>query len=118
MINKLIFWLEGITEDTPLTDEIDIIVFKINVNGNYKFLELIGLEKQTNLNQMLFSPLEAQFFNIKQLFCKDENVFLYRIKNIIEEAFSSEILKQQFYKRKIYLLYKNVYASTLGQSTF
>ena len=103
MTQKLAFWLESIVEDDPLPDEVDVIVFKLNANGNYKYLELLGLENELNLNKETFRPLEAQFFDLKEILTKDERVFVYRLKTIIDEAFSSLVLKQQYKNRKIYL---------------
>lgn len=108
MIKAFTFWLEGLIEDDPLPDEIDVIVFKINFNGKYKYLSLLGLEKQPNFNQVPYMPLEAQGFIINDLLKASEKVLLYKIKELIDEAFSSQVLKQQFKNRKIYLFYKTL----------
>lgn len=107
MIAKFAFWLESIVEDDPLPDEINIIVFKINSNGKYRCIELLGLENELNLNKVTFRPLEAQFFGINSFLNKPQNVFLYAVKDMIDEAFFSPILKQQYKGRKIYLYDKD-----------
>jgi len=103
MTDKLAFWLEGIVEDDPLPDEINIIVFKLNFNGNYKYLEVIGLENELNLNGETYRPLEAQFFSLKDIMQKKDATLIFLLKTAIDDAFSSPILKQQYKKRKIYL---------------
>ena len=107
MIDKFIFWLEGIVEDDPLLDEVKNIVFWVCANGKYKYLELRGYEQPFTISSHFFRPLEAEFFDISKLFHSDSKVFSYRLKNMIEDAFFSNILKQQYHKRKIYLWYDN-----------
>ena len=108
MVKKFAFWLEGIVEDTPLPDEVDIIVFKVDSNGNYKYLQMLGFEKQIDLNKVNFRPLEAEFFNVMEFFTNNEKLFQYRIKNMIDDAFGGAAIKQQFIGRKIFLYNKNV----------
>ena len=107
MIKKFSFWLESIVEDEPIPNEINIIVFKLNQNGKYYFLELFGLEKQLNINKMAYRPLEAQFFCLKDLFLTNNSVMLYKLKNLIDTAFENCFLKEQFKNKKIYFFYKN-----------
>ncbi len=107
MIDKFTFWLEGIVEDDPLLDEVKNIVFWVSTNGKYKYLELRGYEEPLTISSLFFRPLEAEFFDISKLFHSDSKVFSYRLKSMIEEAFLSGILKQQYHKRKIYLWHEN-----------
>lgn len=105
MVKQLEFWLEGIIEDDPIPEEIDILLFKVHKNGLYKYLELNGYEKEINNNSVTYYPLEAQFFNCKELAQLGDNLFYIRAKNIIEEAFSSSVLQQQLKGRKIFFQY-------------
>ena len=56
---------------------------------------------------MFFRPLEAEYFNLLEFSKLGNKVFVYKVKNMIDEAFSSEDLKHQYRKRKIYLYYNN-----------
>ena len=103
MIEKFVFWLCGIVEDDPLPDEIQCILFIVKSNGNYKYLEMQGYEKGVDFTKLFYRPLEAEFFDIRELVTSNKNVFEYRLKSLIDEAFSSEVLKQQFIGRKIYI---------------
>lgn len=105
MVKQLEFWLEGIIEDDPIPDEIDIVLFKVNINGLYKYLELKGYEKEISNNTVPYNPLEAQFFNCKELASLSDKVFYIRAKNIIEEAFSSSVLQQQLKGRRVFFQY-------------
>lgn len=107
MVKKFTFWLESIVEDDPLPDEVDIIVFKVNSNGKYKYLEMLGMEKEVNLNKETFRPLEAQFFSLKPILNSNYEVFEYRIKSLIEDSFDSKIIKQQYKNKKIYLYFND-----------
>ena len=62
MVNEFIFWLEGIVEDDPLPEEVNVIIFKTNFNGEYKYIELLGYEQEVNENSLSYRTLEMQFF--------------------------------------------------------
>lgn len=106
MVKLFTSWLEGLVEDAPLLEEIDIVVFNTRFNGEYKYLELKGYEKYISGNAITFSPLEAQFFNCAKLSKMKEFEFCFNAKYLIEEAFSSSLLKREFNNRKIYFKYK------------
>ena len=108
MVSRFTFWLEGIVEDDPLPTEIKNIVFDVKHNGKYKYLEMQGFEKKISPNAIFYRPLEAEFFALKELSQDGENLFEYKVKTLIDEAFFSPILKQQFAGRKIYLLNRNL----------
>ena len=108
MVKRFSFWLEGIVEDDPIPVEIKIIVFKVTKNGEYKSTEMLGYEDINLTNKVPYFPLEAQFLWCHTLSKQNEQKFIYVIKNVIEEAFSSNILKQQFGGKEIYLQYKNI----------
>lgn len=101
MLQKFKFWLAGILEDDPVPDEIKFIVFKINSNGEFLYLEMLGLE-ELNLNLVCYRPLEAEFFSLKELSYKDQKVVIYRLKTLIEDAFDADISEQLAHK-KVYL---------------
>lgn len=105
MIKKLQDWIEGIFEDDAIPEEITTIVFNIVENGKFKYLELKGYEGCIDANKISFFPLEAQFFCCKDLLINEDNLFLYRIKTSIEEAFSSATLEYLLKNRKVYLKY-------------
>ena len=67
MKNEIAYWLKQIVEDDPLPCEIDVIVFKISFNGLYKYIELLGFEKEADFSQIAYMPLEAQGFKINEL---------------------------------------------------
>lgn len=106
MTQELAFWIEGIVEDDPLGDEIKNIVFNI-IGNNYKHLEMLGYEGEPCENALVYRPLEAQFFNCNKLLKFSDEIFFNKIEYYIQEAFGSDILKQQFKNRKIYLKFKN-----------
>lgn len=106
MVKLFTSWLEGVVEDDPLFEEIDIIVFNTRFNGKYKYLELKGYEKYIFDNAIAFSPLEAQFFDCADLSKMNESKFCFNAKYLIEESFSSDNLKREFNNRKIYFKYK------------
>ncbi|MBE7075275.1 MAG: hypothetical protein E7376_04785 [Clostridiales bacterium] len=106
MVKQFTFWLEGLVEDDPLPDEIKIIVFNIRINGVYKYIELIGYEKEININSNVYYPLEAQFFSNLSLAKSSFHAFYNTVKYLIDESFSSAILKQSFKNRKIYLKFQ------------
>jgi len=108
MVNRFTFWLEGIVEDDPLPTEIKNIVFVVKHNGKYKYLEMQGYEKEISPNAIFYRPLEAEFFSLKELSLDGENLFEYKVKTLIDEAFFSPSLKQQFAGRKIYFLNRNL----------
>lgn len=103
MVDRLISWLEGLLEDDPIPNEIDIIVFNIRENGKYKYLELIGYEHCISENQIAYYPLEAQHFICKEIAKFDDEKFIFESKYLIEECFKSKILKFQLKNKKIYL---------------
>lgn len=105
MVVKFTSWLEGLIEDDPLPYEINIIVFNIRQNGRYRYLECIGYEQEINQNSVAYYPLEAQCFLCHELAKLDDRIW-FECEYIIEESFSSKILKQQFKNKKIYLKYK------------
>ena len=100
-------WLMQIVEDDPLPDEIDHVLFSIKQNGKYKFVYIKGYEKKIDVNAIAYFPLEAQFFKCRELAVLDENIIFERVKYLIDESFSSLILKQQIKNKKIYLEFKN-----------
>lgn len=108
MVKEFAFWLESIVEDDPLADEVDVIVFKVNQNGGYYYLEMFGFEKEPNFCKESFRPLEAQHFNITKLKNINETLFEFRIKTMIDEAFNSQILKREFFKRQIFLWFNKL----------
>ena len=83
MVEQFIFWLLGIIEDDPLPDEVECILFNTRINGNYKYIELKGYEKEPNINAVSFSPLEAQFFYSFTLAKMQNENFVYNAKYII-----------------------------------
>ena len=107
MVNKFIFWLKSIFENTPLPDEIKYIVFKVNFAGKFKFVELIGYEQYPNVNANCYLPLEAQYFNCTNLAKMEENLFVYNLKNIIEECCSDNFISFNLKGKTIFLLFKN-----------
>lgn len=107
MVEQFVFWLLGIIEDDPLPDEVKCILFNTRINGNYKYIELKGYEKEPNINAVAFSPLEAQFFYSFTLAKMQNENFVYNAKYIINEAFSNKELKYIFKKCKIYFKYLN-----------
>ena len=107
MLEKFKFWVSGILEDDPLPDEIKYIIFKVCVNGKFVYLEMLGLEV-LNMNSNLYRPLEAQFFNLKQLYHPSNDVLIYRLTNLIEEMLDDKVINQQFNKRKVYLFYNEL----------
>ena len=107
MVEKFVFWLSSIIEDDPIPSEIKNIVFNVVKNGEYKYLQLIGYEKYISNNSMCFMPLEAYYFDCKELAkLSDENFYL-KSKYIIEEAFSNIILKNEFKNLNIYIKFNN-----------
>ena len=108
MVNKFTFWLESIVEDDPLPDEINSILFKVDKNGGYKFIKLLGYSGVPNVNKIAYFPLEAQFFLDHTLAKQPTDKFLFNAKYIIEECFNSLILKKQFKGKKIYFQFNNV----------
>jgi len=108
VVDEFIFWLESIVEDDPLPEEIDVILFKTNFNGKYKYLELLGYQTQINENSLSYRTPEMQFFKSKELAKLNDITFYNRCKYLIEECFSSGILKQQFSGKKIYFHFKNI----------
>ena len=106
MVKKFTFWLEGLIEDDPLPAEITHILFNSRHNGNYKYIELLGYEKEINQNALAYYPLEAQLFFCNEIAKLNDNGFEYEVKYLIEECFSSRILKNQFKNKKIYFKYK------------
>lgn len=108
MVSQMTLWIEGIVEDDPLPDEVDVILFKTKFNGNYKFLEMLGFEKCVNENAFLYRTLEMQFFKSKELASLSDAVFYNRCKYLIDEAFSSEILQYAFKGRKIFFEFKQL----------
>lgn len=107
MVKKLTYWLESIFEDDPLPPEIHILLFNTVCNGNYKYLTIKGYEKEINLNAITFMPLENQFFDCLELAKLHEEVFCYRAKVIIEEAFDSKTLQNELKNVKIYFAFNN-----------
>ena len=107
MVNKFIFWLECIFEETPLPDEIKNIVFKVNFSGKYKFVELNGYELYPYENADCFRPLEAQFFNCNELAKLDDDVFIYQIKYIVEECLIDENISFILKGKKVFLYFNN-----------
>lgn len=107
MVAKFTFWLEGLIEDDPLPCEIDIIVFNTRQNGKYKYIECIGYEQEINSNSLAYYPLEAQCFLCGELAGLDNKNFCFECEYIIEEAFSSKILKQQFKNINIFFKYED-----------
>ncbi len=105
MIKKLQDWIEGILEDDALPEEISSILFNVVENGKFKYLELKGFEGSIDLNKITYFPLEAQFFCCKDFLYVEDKLFLFRIKNSIEEAFSSVTLCFLLKNKKIYLRY-------------
>ena len=97
MLQKFKFWIAGILEDEPVPDEIKFIVFKINSNGEFLYLEMLGLE-ELNLNLVCYRPLEAEFFSLKGLNHKNNKVIIYRLKMLIEDAFDADISEQLAHK--------------------
>ena len=96
-------WLEGIFEDDPLPDEIKILLFNVCVNNVYRYVEVMGFEKEINFNSIVYYPLEAQFFWNHRLAKYNKEKFYFEIKYMIEEAFVSQNLKKELLNRKIYL---------------
>lgn len=107
MVDRFISWLEGILEDDPLPEEIDILVFNIRQNGKYKYIELIGYENHISENQIAYYPLEAQHFICNEMAKFDDEKFIFECKYLIEECFVSNILKYQLKNKKIYLKNNN-----------
>lgn len=107
MVENFKLWLEGLLEDDPVPEEIDILLFNIKSNGEYKFIELIGYENQINSNAITYYPLESQFYWNHALAKQDNKTFIFEVKYIIEEAFASLILKTQLKNKKIYLKCNN-----------
>lgn len=107
MVEKFIFWIRSIFEETPLPDEIKNVVFKVNYAGKYKFIELLGYEENSNLNINCYRPLEAQFFNCKELAIMEENAFIYNLKYLIEECFSDEFISFILKGKNVFLYFKN-----------
>lgn len=105
MVKKFAFWLEGIFEDDPLPIEINVLVFLKKQKGLYNYLELQGFEKEYNENSIAFNPLEAQFFNCKELSSLDDINFDIKVQKIIDDAFLNITLKKQLKNTKIF--YKN-----------
>ncbi len=95
-------------EDEPIPYEIKIIVFKVSKNGEYKNIEMLGFESIDLMSKVPYRPLEAQFFWCHDLSKLNEQKFIYNLGAIIEEAFTSNILKQQFKARKIYMQYESL----------
>ena len=107
MVNKFIFWIKSILEEFPMPDEIKYVVFNVKFAGKYKFLELKGYEQYPNENDNCFIPLEAQFFNCKELAKMKEKQFIYNLKYLIEECFSDEFIAFVLKGRSIFLYFNN-----------
>ena len=104
MIEKFRFWLYSIVEQTPIPDEIENILFTLTIDEHGSFLKMEGFEKEINLNILCFRPLEAEFFAMGGYKHKNKDVIIYNVKEIIDESFSDNFLKEQFKKRKIYFM--------------
>lgn len=104
MIEDLRFWLEQIVEDDPIPYEIKHIIFYY-VCDNAITLCMGGTEQKPTQNNMFdYFPLEAQYFNCKELnTIKDEDYFQRLLKSSLDECFSSGYLKNQFKDKKIYI---------------
>lgn len=105
MIEDFISWLEGIVEDDPIPYEIKHICFIYTCYDKSFSLEVGGTELKPNLNNIFdYYPLEAQFFNCKQLnSIQNKEHYIKLIKYIIDESFSSDFLRQQYKSKHIYL---------------
>lgn len=104
MIEELIFWVTGIVEDNPIPYEVKHIVFCYTLTNNC-FIVFMGGCEQKPLQENMFDyfPLEAQYFDSKQLYSiKDESYFVKLFPKVIDEAFSDEFLTSQFNDKKIY----------------
>lgn len=107
MVEKFIFWLKSVFEETPLPDEIKNIVFKVNHAGKFKFVELRGYEQYPNENADCYRPLEAQYLNLKELAKMEEKLFIYNLKNLIEECFSDKLISFILKGKNIFLNFNN-----------
>ncbi len=104
MIEEFTFWLLSIVEDDPIPYEISSICFCYTKNGEAKTLFMGGCEYSPRLRYLFdYFPLEAQFFNCKTLEkFYDDKYFDKIVCNLIDESFSNDILKKEFYGKKIY----------------
>ena len=94
MVDEFVFWLKSISDDNPIPDEIDCIVFIVKAKGKYAYLELNGYEGKPDFYKICYRPLEAQFFHSKNFNNISTKILNYRIKNLIEDAFvNKEIIK-------------------------
>lgn len=105
MVEQFIFWILGIVEDDPLPDEINCLLFETKINGDYKYLQLKGYEKEPNVNSISFNPLEAQFFNNRTLARMKKDNFIYNAKYIINESVANAEIINVFNNKKIYFKY-------------
>ena len=108
MVERFIFWLKAINFFEPMPDEIKCLLFVVIKNGKYAYLELRGFEKIPGENDSYYRPQEAEFFYSKELTNIDERLLIHRVKYLISEAFSDEVIKQIYRKEKVYLKYDNI----------
>ena len=104
IIKNFSFWLESIVEDDPIPYEIKNICFVYTKTNSCFVLCMGGTEFKPNQNNIFdFFPLEAQFFNCFELNkINDEKYYRHLIKTCIDQSFSSNYLKYQYYKKCIY----------------
>ncbi len=104
MTEDLKFWLEQIVEDDPIPYEIKYIIFSYTFDGVIT-LCMGGTEQKPTQNNMFdFFPLEAQFFDCKELARINDRSFFERLfENSLDECFCDKYLKNQFKGKKIYL---------------
>ena len=104
MIEEFVFWLLSVVEDDPIPYEISNICFCYAQNGEAKTLFMGGCEYAPKLNYLFdYFPLEAQFFNSKQLDkFLNTNYYDKIVCDLIDESFANDMLKKEFYGRKIY----------------
>lgn len=103
MTDEIMFWLEEIVEDDPLPYEIKHITFLYTKQNGCISLCMGGTEQKPTLCNMFdYFPLEAQYFDLKELATSNEQYFVKLMCYFISEAFSNDYLKLQFNAKKIY----------------
>ena len=104
MISDFTHWLEGIVEDDPVPYEVKNICFVYTQTNNCFSLFMGGTENYPTLNNMFdYFPLEAQYYNFNELYkIKDLHHFTKMCKYLIDECFSSVVLKTQFAQKRIF----------------
>lgn len=103
MIELFSFWLMSIVEDDPIPYEISSICFCYTKNGDTKTLFMGGCEFEPKPNyQFDYFPLEAQFFDCNELKKIPLAHYDEIVCDLIDEGFSSDYIKCQYYGKRIY----------------